>query len=169
MKLIKKSTKWILMAVFVIIIVASITFGIVFTYGQPDKEKTEKCFQQDGSDLRLIADYLANSEYDFICIDASDIKKEVMFTGHVTDDQKIDDKAVLKALKRLLKYGKYKEVRKSYDTVVFEKWHFFEQERGIATPVDKEKLPVVEYLILSEPLSEKGWYYYQADYEEWRS
>ena len=44
----------------------------------------------------------------------------------------------------------------------------FEEERGIAYSINNESLPTVLYLTDVELLSENNWFYYEADYNEWR-
>ena len=63
----------------------------------------------------------------------------------------------------------YEKIEKSDNTVYFRKWSFLQQERGIAFNTNEENSLSVEYLIKSEPLSEPGWYFYEADYEEYRN
>ena len=41
--------------------------------------------------------------------------------------------------------------------------------RGIAYSINKTDKPVIEFLTELEQLSENGWYYYKADYNEWRT
>ena len=62
----------------------------------------------------------------------------------------------------------YVSVGKKDDTVYFEICWLFEKVRGIAVPINKDQKPMVEFLVKYEPLSEDGWYYYEADYEEYR-
>ena len=38
---------------------------------------------------------------------------------------------------------------------------------GIAYSINEEE-PTIEYLTNLVPLSEAGWYFYEADYNEWR-
>ena len=129
----------------------------------------EKYFQQDKDNLSVIVDYLSNLEYAYVSIDKFSVENRVMFTGANTRYQEIDNKTVLESLKKLLNNGKYNVVGKNGNTVFFQKWSFLEKDRGIAVSVNKEDLPLVEFLINSEHLSEIGWYYYEADYEEYRN
>ena len=135
----------------------------------PDKEKMEKCFQQDKANLRVIIDYLSNLEYSYVSIDKFSVENGVMFTGADSRYQKIDDKTTLECLNRLLNNKKYIVIGKSYNTIFFQKWRFLEKDRGIAVSVNKGELPVVEFMVESEMLSETGWYYYASDYEEFRN
>ena len=169
MRKLKRSIKRILILTLSIVFVVGIGWIVTASLFPPDKEKMEKCFQQDRDDLNVIADYLSNLEYSYVSIDESNVESGVMFTGAYTFYQKIDDKTVLKSLKRLLNNKNYTAIGKNGNTVFFEKWNFLQKERGIAVSVNKKEPPSVEFLIKSEPLSEIGWYYYEADYEEYRN
>ena len=164
-----KSIKVILVVVLSIVLFMGIIWIIVSSLIPPDKEKIEKCLQQDKDDISVIADYLSNLDYAYISIDKSNLENGVMFTGATARYQEIDDKTVIESLNRLLNTRKYIVIGKSDNTVFFQKWRFLEKDRGIAVPVNKEEPPLVEFLIKSEPLSENGWYYYEADYEEHRN
>lgn len=163
-----KSLNCILIVVFLVTFVVSIVWLLTFSLIPPDKEKMEKCFQQDKGDLIVISDYLGDLDYSYISIDKSDIKNGVMFTGANTRYQKIDDNTVVESLNRMLNNRKYILIGKNDNTVFFQKWRFLEKDRGIAVSVNKEEPPLVEFLIKSETLSEIGWHYYEADYEEYR-
>jgi len=127
----------------------------------------ERYFQRDEKHLKIVANYLENLDYLFIRIDKSNMKDGVMFTGANTRYQEIKDETVLKSLKVLLSVKGYIVIGKNQNTVFFRKWQFLGKDRGIALAFEKEKL-TVEFLVKTEPLSENGWYYYEADYEEYR-
>ena len=160
---------WTFVVFLSIAIVLGLVWLVVPSIIPPDVEKTEEYFQQDKDDLSVIADYLSKLDYSLVSIDKTCLKKGIMFTGAYTRYQKIDDETVLEALKNILYNRKYKEVGKSSNTVYFRKWVFLEQNRGIAVPVNKETAPSLQYLIESKELSENGWYYYEANYEEYRN
>ena len=169
MRKFNKSINWILIVALSIAFVVGIVWITTSSLIPPDKEKMEKYFQQDKDNLSVITDYLSNLDYSYVSIDKSSIENGVMFTGANTHYQKIDDKTVLESLNRIFNNRKYIVVGKSNNTVFFQKWSFLEKDRGIAVSVNKEEPPLVEFLIKSEPLSKIGWYYYEADYEEYRN
>lgn len=169
MKKLHKSIKWLIIAFLSIALVVGIVWSTLLKFLPPDKERMEKCFQQDKDNLSIIVDYLSDLEYSFVSIDESYLEKGVMFTGAYTRLQKIDDETVLEALNSLLNSGRYETIGKNFNTVFFQKWSFIEKDRGIAVPINQNDKPLVEFLVHSEPLSEKGWYYYEADYEEYRN
>lgn len=164
-----KSICWILIVTLSIAFVVGSVWIIISSLIPPDKEKMEKCFQQDKDDLSIIVDYLSNLDYLYVSIDKSSIENGVMFTGANTHYQKIENETVLKSLNRMLKNKKYKVIGKNDNTVFFQKWRLLEKDRGIAVSINKEEPPLVEFLINSETLSEFGWYYYEADYETYRN
>ena len=167
-----KNNKKIIGILIVALSIALITSVIWITTSSltaPDKEKTEKCFQKDKDNLSIVADYLSSLDYSYISIDKDNIKDGVMFTGADTRYQDIDDKVVVEALRVLLNDRDYIVVGKNEETVFFEKWRFLEKDRGIAVTVDTEDAPEVEFIVRYEALSETGWYYYEADYEEYRN
>lgn len=164
----KKAVKVLLCILLLIILVIGSCQIIVDKYGVPDKAKIEKCLQQDKRDLNLIVNYLSESDYNYISVDKTSIKRGEMFTGAYTHYQDIDDDVVLKAFDRLLK-GKYIVIGKSHGTVYFEKWRFFEQSRGLAFLLDDYSSLFVEFLVKKDELSESRWYYYETDYEKSRN
>jgi len=164
-----KIIKWILIIVLILASIFGILWITISSLIPPDKEKMEKYFQRDKNDLTVIANYLSSLEFPFVTISKDNIKDGVIFTGAYTGFQKITDEAILDTISKILNNKKYKLIGKSHNTVYFQKWSFAGADCGIATPLDEEKLPYVEFLIKSEPLSERGWYYYDADYETSRN
>ena len=169
MRKFNKNIKWMLILVLSIAFILSSVWTTISFLFPPNKVKIERHLQRDKYDLKIVADYLKELDYPYVTIDKSGVKNGQMFTGASTGYQKIDNKTVIKSLKRLLKNRKYKIIGKNYNTIFFQKWRFLEKDRGIAVMVDEEKPIFVEFLIKSEPLSETGWYYYESDYEEYRN
>ena len=151
-----------------IILLVGVMWGVVYSLIPPDVERMEKCFQQDKNDLVVVTEYLSKLKYPYVMIDNASLENGDMFTGANTSYQKIDDTTVQESLNRLLNNNKYIVIGKDNDTVFFQKWEFLEKDRGIAVPINKEKTPIVEFIVKSEELSEEGWYYYEADYEAQR-
>lgn len=141
---------------------------LILSITPPDKEKMDSYFERDQSDFAIITEYFINSGYSYINIDKSNIKKGTMFTGANTHDKRIEDDAVIKSLNRLFGKQGYHVIGRNDNTVFFQKWSFLEKDRGIAYSINGKDKPVVEFLIKLETLSENGWYYYEADYNEYR-
>lgn len=165
----KKIIKWVIIITAVIVGVAGIIWSALFSLFAPNKEKIEEYYEHDKDDLIIVADYLSNMKYPFVNIDESNLEDEVIFTGASTQYQPISDENALKSLKKLIDAEDYILIGKDHNTIFFQKWSFLEKDRGIAMSIDKDKSPAVEFIIKSEPLSEAGWYYYEADYEKYRN
>ena len=92
-----------------------------------------------------------------------------MFTGAKTRDKEIEGEAVIKTMNRLVRKRGYRVIGRNDNTIFFRKWDFFEKERGIAFSINGEDPPQIEFLVKLEALSEQSWFYYEADYEEFRN
>ena len=169
MKSIKKNINWIIAITLIMALLVGVFWFAYSSLMPPDKEKTEEYLQGDKDDLIIVVDFLNNLDYSFVHIDESNIENGTMFTGAYTREQKIENKTVLKALKKILNSKNYEKIVKNDNTVYFQKWSFLQQERGIAFNTNEEESLSVEYLIKSGTLSEPGWYFYEADYEEYRN
>lgn len=165
----RKRVNLTIVIVFFIVFIVGIVWTILSFLIPPNKDKMEKFYQREKEDLIIISEYLNGLNYSFISIDKRGIEDGVMFTGAYTRYQKIDDEIVLQALKRMLNTKKCVVIGKNHNTVFFQKWQFLDKDRGIAVSINEEEQIWVEFLIKSEPLSEIGWYYYEADYEKWRN
>jgi len=107
-------------------------------------------------------------EYDSIYIDDTMKNGEISNAGkHV----EIKDIEMIKVINTLKRKG-YKIIHKNENVIRFERWSRFENERGIVYSIDGSKpsddAKGIQFLIESVPLSEPNWYYYEADYNEWR-
>lgn len=150
-----------LMIIIAIIISVIVTFYVVDPFFRPDKDKIEKYFKRDKNELVIVADYFATYDlpisFNQINFYSTNYKKN------------IKDKRVLDAITRLLEDRRYSVIGKSGNTVYFQKW-----ERGadlgvgLAYSLDGLE-PVLQYLTKLEPLLEENWYFYEEDYNEWRT
>lgn len=136
---------------------------LINDFSQPDKNRAERYFERDKKYILLVTEYLANSEYQVISIKNSD---GFMYVGY---DTRIEDENVVKAIKHLLDKRKYIAIEKVDNTIYFLKWkRLSDFESGIAYSINKKYEPQLPYLTKLEELSEKGWYYYESDYNEWK-
>lgn len=156
-------------AIISITVIVGVIWIAISSLAQPDRDKMGKYLERDKADFAIIIEYFVNSDYSYINIDKSDLKKGVMFTGANTRDEEIEDEAVIKSLNRLLGKRGYRVIGRNDNTIFFQKWAFLEKDCGIAYSINGEDKPIVEFLIKLEELSEDGWYYYEADYEEYRN
>lgn len=122
----------------------------------PNKEQMERNFERNKSLLTTIVNYMENVEYDTIIV--NDFNANIPIENWKTST----------AIHILLWRKYYNSISKHNGTVIFQKWKGIQDiNQGIAYSIDGKE-PMVEFLTLLEPLSEPGWYYYKADYEEWR-
>lgn len=164
----KDNIRFVITVISIIVAVGLIWIAIL-SLVPPDRDKVEKYFERDKADFAIITEYIINTGYSYISINKSNIEKGMMFTGADTRNKKIEDEMVVKALDRLLKKRGYHVIGKNDNTVFFQKWAMLEEDRGIAYSINGEDKPSIEFLTKLEPLSENGWYYYEADYNKWRN
>ena len=169
----KKRRTIIILSVSIMIslaILAGLIWGAAEFFSPPNKSKAERTFEQDKTDILLITEYLINSDYAEIFINKARIAQQTgtMFTGIETRDVKIEDEAVVNAIDWLGKRG-YSIMDKTENTIYFQRWTRFKDfGSGIAYSINGKDEPELQFLTKLEPLSEDGWYYYEADYNEWR-
>ncbi len=157
-----------IIVVLALAVIAGLVSFTIYTLNPPDENRMKTYFIQDYDDIITVAEYLNNSFYSSVYISKSNIIKGQMFTGINTRHVKIEDKEISKVLQRLMIKRGYRYIGKSDNTIRFTQWAFGDEERGIAYSVNAEEKPTVQYLTKLEPLSEAGWYYYEADYNVWR-
>lgn len=164
----KKNLGFILAIVFIVGIVGSTCF-VILSFLPPDKGRMAQYFERDKNELLLAAEYYENSDYSYIYIDKSRLEKDMMFTGPYTRDQEIEDKTVMKALNDLFKNRGYHVVGRDGNTVFFQKYSALGRDRGIAYSINGEDDPAVEFVVRLDKLEDDGWFYYEANYEEFRN
>lgn len=137
----------------------------------PSEEKMERIFNRDQEDLVTIKNYFVDSEYSEIFINESSYIKHpnMMDAGSQIGDVEIKDADVLEAIKRLFEKHGYKIISKSGNTIEFCEWtRLADNSRGIAYSINGIDEPEIDFVTRLEPLDEEGWYYYEADFNEWR-
>lgn len=164
---IKDNIRFII-AIISIAVVVGLAWIAIASLALPDANKMEKYFERDKADFVLIIEYFIQSDYSDIIIDKTNFKEGIISTGTNMRGKKIEDNAVVKAIERLFKRG-YRKIGIYNNTIYFVKRIMFEEERGIAYSINGEDKPIVEFLTKLDPLSQDGWYYYEADYNEWRT
>ncbi len=168
MKKIIKNNLGLIVAIVVAFSIIGIVSCTVYTLKAPTKNTIEKYLQRDKANFDIIIKYFINSSYEEIYIDKINLKSGTMFTGANTGNIIIEDKNVQGAIEFLLTKRKYRAIGKDGNTIYFQKWVMLENERGIAYCIDVDK-PSIEFLTKTESLSEDKWYYYEANYNEWRN
>ena len=132
---------------------------------EPSYEEVQTAVDQDRLYLLTVIDYLAE-----ICDENESI------TWHLDDPShgspyppsypKYSD--ILSALEHLQNRG-YSLISKRRNTVKFILWNRLSDVAcGIAYSIDGNEIDI-EYLTESVPLLEENWYYYVADFNQWRA
>lgn len=123
-------------------------------------------FDQDREELQAVCDWLLASDYQQIVISSP---YEKMFADY--SKIRIDEK-ILPALKYLFDKRGYVDVYKDSEdnTICFGIWsESLDRGGGILYAIDNSQMPTTDYMTQCSELSETGWYYFESDYNEWRS
>lgn len=136
-----------------------------FKQGLPDLATAQDKYNQNAESMKIVTDYLLSLPYECASIDEPN--------GTFFSDfewRSIDDEDVCAAIK-LLWESEISSIIKSEEmnAVSFDIWSSFQEVScGVAFSIDGTGTPSVEFMTQIEPLSAPGWYYYVADYNEWR-
>lgn len=156
----KKKTLFIIL--FALAVTAFFSLWLFSDVSLTKEEKVAKSLEKDREHLELVAEYLLNEPGKYL----SFLDDSGCFNGgYITS---IENAEVMASVKQLLNKRNYKKVIKDGDTVRFIRWtRLSDYEAGICyTP---EGAPKIEFLTTEKSLSVKGWYYYEADYNKWRT
>ncbi len=126
-------------------------------------------------ELETVASYLCAVEHDSIIIKKRDADSMLMLLivdpldGQTKNmDVPIEEKEVQKAANKLFASGCNK-ITKSGDTVEFLFWtQLMDFGAGLVWHENTETLPDVQFLTRLDALETDGWYYYEADFNEYR-
>jgi len=129
-----------------------------------DYDNIREIFEKDKDQIFTVCNYLAKSEHKSIYI-ASSMNNEIMSVGGI--EENIMEVDVIQAIK-ILKDKRYSVIIKNENTIYFQRWSDLDSGRGVAYSADGKK-PQIDCLIYLEPLQEENWYYYEEDYDMWRS
>ena len=148
----------VLIAVFLVVI--NIFVGCT-NREPPSLEEMEDYWETNREDILLVTNFLMQQEGD-VFIDYDGYSFESWF------DVPIPDK-IHNAVKRLRNTQRIC-VSKSENTIQFIIWipPMTEIDSGLAFSINGTDLPSIAYATVITPLSESGWYYYVADFNEWR-
>ena len=118
-------------------------------------------------DVQTITDFLLKLEYDNVQI--SDMNGKFFANHHSFD---INEANTQESIKKLFEKGCLfigKDVKEN--SVYFRMWHRIRGsvECGLSYAIEKERIPTVQFQTELVSFDDDGWYYYVADYEEWRS
>jgi len=131
-----------------------------------DSADVNATFEEDIDDLQPVADYLCDFDYDYVIIENS---KDIMIVdgGERKPIANVDVKEIVESL-----FSKgYQRLAKNYNTIKFHRWDKsfdMEFQAGFAFVCDGSEDLDISFVIHQEPLSKDNWYYYEANYNEYR-
>lgn len=170
----KKKLIFIILA-FVVIIVFFLMVKLSKGNYSTDK-KIKKEFYDNYGTISSITEMLEETSYSKINIQNVDyIYDDGNFgTWYVRDDkiategvQKIQDPDLVEMLNRIFKERKYQVVSKNSNTISFQLWSNLDAGKGVAYVTGGEA-PSIEFLTKYEKLDIENWFYYEADFNEWK-
>ena len=152
--------------IFIVVAFAGLMWWAMYALTPPDKNRMQRYFHRDRESIETVVKYLEESGYYKVQF------HKTMGRGEKLADLErlsITDKAVTKAVDRLLRRRRYRIIVMNGNTIYFDKWSMGGKNYGIAYSINGTDKPRVPFPINIEPLSEDGWYYYEEDYNEWRA
>ena len=144
-------------------------FSACSTMEPPDITVVEDVFQECYDDIQIVVDYLMDSEYESISIDA-DSRSGLKDTDgyHIESVELVLDSKTEEAVQRLL-CGEYEHIDKIGNTIEIVQWNWLNDVScGVAFTINAQDLPEIQYVTELTPMKEDGWYYYVADFNQWR-
>ena len=152
--------------VLILVFCISVLPGCVPKKRNIDSADVNATFEEDIDDLQVVADYLCDFDYDYITIRDS---KGTMGVGG-GEKVSIDNDEIKQTIKTLFKKG-YCYLAKVCDTIKFHRWDKsfdMEFQAGFAFVYDGSEDLDISFVVHQEPLSKDNWYYYEANYNEYR-
>jgi hypothetical protein len=146
----------IILALIALILIAVVIFLRILFPAPLSKEATEKDFVKNQDNISLVTRYLINCK-DSIYIPVAD-SKEVA---------NIEDSQVVNAIEILFSKG-YSVISKDKNTIQFQRsTRFMDFGSGIVYSIDGSE-PQLPFLTKLDSLSDPNWYYYEADFNEFK-
>lgn len=136
----------------------------------PSIGQFEKIFQEYESDFSTVSTYLENIQAEWALIETDNGKINIGFQNQI-----INDSLVLESLNHLWKAGCFSiYMNRENNSICFGLWKtgmVGDADAGLLYAIenDEKKLPTTQYLTELQPLQADSWYYYIADYEEYRN
>lgn len=136
----------------------------------PSVGQIEKIFLEYESEFSTVSTYLVNIQAEWAIIETDTGKIKIDFNNQI-----INDSLVLESLHHLWEAGCFSiYMNRADNSVCFELWKtgmVGDADAGLlyAIETDEKKLPTTQYLTELQPLQTDSWYYYIADYEEYRN
>jgi hypothetical protein len=140
----------------------------LITTPEQDINETARDLDENIEVFLLVKDYLAAAEYRRIII--SHVWEAGTMSVSNTGIIQVDSKEVAEAMRTLYRYG-YSSISRNDNIIEFGRAQTFDTTYfGIVYSINRE-IPddsSLQFLTSIEPLSEDGWFYYEARYNEWR-
>lgn len=161
--------------VFIVIIMLFMTIKLSKETYSTDK-KIKKEFYDNYDRISCITKILEETSYSQINIQSVDyIYDDGNFgTWYVRDDEtgiggveKISNVELLEMLNEIFLERKYQVVNKKDKTISFQLWANLDAAEGVAY-VSSGEAPSIEFLTKYEELDKENWFYYEADFNEWK-
>lgn len=154
---------------FLTIIVCLVSFSGCSIMEPHKKIKFEAIFLECYEDIETVVDFMIISEYETIIINAESRTGLYSKDGyHYESEELVLDTKMETAVNRLLKVG-FKQIVKSGNTIQLGQAHWlFSIDHGVACAINGQDLPDIDYVTELIPTEKEGWYYYVADFNQWR-
>ena len=168
----KKAIAFVIVTSFALCCVA---FWIIRHNMTSSKENADNIFSTRREEFQLISDYLLSLDCEEVCIDDADgtlllfYYEEAANSEVRTSERSIESEAIRCAVQHVFSAGCNKIFRND-ETIEFLFWtRFNDFGAGIVCCKNAITSPEIQFLTKLEPLSSTGWYYYETDFNEWRS
>lgn len=141
------------------------------------QQKIEKEFYKNYSVISELTSYMEKTGFENIDIQGNDyIYDDGNFgTWYVCDDEigtegieKIPDVKLVGMLNEVFTKRKYQVVNKNGSTISFQLWSNLDASEGVAY-VNGGDIPSIPFLTKYKKLDKENWFYYEADFNEWKS
>ena len=143
------------------------------------QQKIEKEFYKNYETILEITSYIEKAGYVNINIQGTDYIYDdgnygtwYVQNGNVNDiandgRKEIGDDKIIKELSHLFKDKKYQVINKHGNTISFQLSANLDMGAGIVYAIDGIE-PSLQFLTKLEKLDRNNWYYYEADFNEWK-
>lgn len=181
-----KKIMFIIKIIIKIIIIILVVCGIIIyiflrsLFGPySSQKKIEKEFYKNYETILEITSYLEKADFAYINIQGTDYIYDdgnygtwYVESGNADDTandgrKEIGDDKFIKEISHLFKDKKYQVISKSRNAISFQLMSTLDMGAGIVYTIDGMQ-PSIQFLTKLEKLNVADWYYYEADYNEWR-
>ncbi len=152
---------WLIVVAFIV----NFFIGLTNINTPPTANEVYEKFSENKESIQIIVDFILENESEEVLIIPEDKEVMIDFVRYPIVDEKL-----LNALKQLKGAGyEYKAIGRNETTISITQWRGQKDiSCGIAYSIDGESIPDVQFATQLEEMQDDGWYYYVADYNEWR-